>query len=189
MLFIATHTTFIFFLFLIPLLGWVIHKQSSRKTIVIVLLTALVLLLPALTGYSYVVSSGYDWLLYIFFTYGYALVLQSDDHSFLATGVISAGLLLFGLWGAFIGSFAGTTTVEKEWRVKGYKIAHLRDQGFAGGARVTYELSKYAMIPVFIKQVDLEVDKDTTNSCWVTFREEGFNFNWCTPDSSYTFKP
>ena len=83
---------------------------------------------------------------------------------------------------------AGTITIEQEWQVKGYRIQYVHDQGFSGGPLMTYQLDKYALLPIFIKNVDSKWDNDTTHSCWVKFPDEHFNFNKCHPDSSFLSK-
>lgn len=102
--------------------------------------------------------------------------------------ILSAVLFLPCLFAAFIGTMAGTLTIENEWNIKGYKVEYRRDQGFSGGPLMTYQLSKYASIPIFIKNVDSKWDSDTTRNCWIRFDDEKFNFNKCQVDSSYSSK-
>ena len=45
-----------------------------------------------------------------------------------------------------------------------YRIEYIRDQGFAGGLLMKYELHKYAMIPILITKKETVVDNDTTGS-------------------------
>ncbi|WP_212006475.1 hypothetical protein [Chitinophaga sp. HK235] len=186
--YLVRHQGFIFLFFTFPLLGWLIHQCFSKKTISYILCISLVLLLPALTGYSYVVDNAYGYLFYILLTFAYALIHKVTEYKFLPTGIISLSLFLLCVFISFMGVVAGTITVERKWKLKGYKIEYIRDQGFAGRPLMTYQLSKYAMIPIFLKHVDTKVDDDTTHTCWIKFADAGFNFNKCSPDSSGILK-
>lgn len=188
MSYIVEHPGFILFLFTFPLLGWFLHQQYPKKAIAIIFFTAIGLLLPALTGYSYVLNNAYGYLSYISLASGYAYILTTDEYKFGPTAVISVLLFLFCGFFSFIGGVAGSITVEKEWRLKGYRVTYVKDQGFAGGPLMTYQLSKYGMIPIFVKKMEVKRDDDTTGSCWIKFDEAGFNFNKCSPDSSVVVK-
>lgn len=184
MYYLVEHSAFIFWFFTFPLLGWVIHKHISKKLICYILYIALALFLPAFTGYHYVVNNGYGYLFYVLLAFGYALMHKTTEYKLLPTIIFSVVLFIFCGFTAFIGGMAGTITVEKEWKVKGFKVEYVKDQGFAGGPLMTYELSKYAVIPIFIKHVDGRRDDDTTGSCWIKFANARFDFNKCEPDSS-----
>ena len=184
MYYLVEHSAFIFWFFTFPLLGWVIHKHISKKLICYILYITLALFLPAFTGYHYVVNNGYGYLFYVLLAFGYALMHKTTEYKLLPTIIFSVVLVIFCGFTAFIGGMAGTITVEKEWKVKGFKVEYVKDQGFAGGPLMTYELSKYAVIPIFIKHVDGRRDDDTTGSCWIKFANARFDFNKCEPDSS-----
>lgn len=186
--YLVRHQTFIFLFFTFPLLGWSIHKYFSKKAISYTLIASLALLVPALTGYSYVIDNTYGYLLYLLLAGAYALMHKDKEYKFVPTVVFSAVLFLICGFLSFIGGIAGSVTVERQWNLKGYRVEYLRDQGFAGGPRLVYELSKYAAIPIFIKKVETGLDNGTTNTCWVKFPATGFNFNKCDPDSSVIIK-
>ncbi len=76
-------------------------------------------------------------------------------------------------------SMSGNQDVENSWRVRNYKVEYIKDQGFAGGALMKYEISKYALIPILTKEVDMAVDNDTTNSCLIHFTDIKMDFDKC----------
>jgi hypothetical protein len=186
--YLLKHHSFIFFFFTFPLLGWAFYEYTSKKFISYVLIVSSALLLPVFTGYAYVVDNAYGYLFYILLTFGYALMHKATKYKFPPTFIFSVVLFIACGFIGFIGGMAGTVTVDREWKLKGYKIEYVRDQGFAGGPLMTYQLSKYAVIPIFIKHVDTKVDDDTTSACWIKFADAGFNFNKCEPDSSDIIK-
>ena len=83
--------------------------------------------------------------------------------------------------GAVLGflSMVGFIRVEREWHINNYKVEYIMDQGFAGGPLMKYKLSKYSLIPIFIKELEISVDNDTLNSCNVIFHESNVTFNRC----------
>ncbi|MBO9728570.1 MAG: hypothetical protein J7623_08035 [Chitinophaga sp.] len=188
MSYIVEHSGFVLLLFTFPLLGWFLHLKYTPKVIVIILFTAIGLLLPVFTGYSYVLNNAYGYLSYISLAAGYAYFLTKGEYKFAPTGIFSLILFLFCGVLAFMGGFLGSITVEKEWRLKGYRVTYVKDQGFAGSPLLTYQLSKYGMIPIFVKEIQVKRDDDTTGSCWIEFDQAGFNFNKCSPDSSVVVK-
>jgi hypothetical protein len=181
--YLVKHSFFVFIFFSIPLSGWYIHSRLSKKSIKYILYFTIVLLLPALAGYDYIIDTAYSILTYILLTCLYALLMINSDYK--RSGTILISSLLFCICGfvSFFSQIIGFIKVENRWNVNGYRIEYVADQGFAGGARMTYELSRYAWIPLFIKHVDTQL-QDTANSCWVKFTNEGFNFNRCSIDSS-----
>ena len=186
--YIIGNPTFIFLAFTLPWLGFGLYKIDAGKLPLIILITASILLLPALTGYVYVIENFYGCLAYLIVICGYTLLLKYIARKITSTISISIILFLIGGFLAFIGAMAGTITIENQWSYKNYKIEYVRDQGFAGGPKMTYELSKYFVVPIFIKKVDSKWDNDTTTNCWVKFDDEGFNFNKCQPNKSYSIK-
>jgi hypothetical protein len=79
-----------------------------------------------------------------------------------------------------MGGFYGTISVQDEWKVKGYKIEYLKEQGFSGGPLMKYRLYKYADIPIFIRHVCTKVDTGKAKSCVVKFKYKNFSFDSCS---------
>jgi len=179
MMYVVAHPELIFFFFSFPILGWILHSSLSGTVVLYALYTSLILLLPILTGYSYVIENAYAILIYISLACGYSLTLKNNPKKILTTIIISALLFLLLGFAAFIGGMAGTVTVQQRWEIKDYEVDYVRDQGFSGGALMTYRLKKYGAIPIFIKEVDSKVDNDTTNNCIVTFEYNNVSFNKC----------
>jgi hypothetical protein len=94
--------------------------------------------------------------------------------------ILFSALLFAGLgFVAFLDSMAGSQKVQNSWRLKNYKIEYIADQGFAGGALMKYELSKYWVIPILVKKVDYSVVGDTSNNCLIHFNKAKIDFNKC----------
>ena len=182
MFFLGTHPFSIALFFTVPALAWGLTIIKEVRAIWYTLGLCIVLLLPTLTGYNYENDNIDIALLYLgssclyFFIVKYTWGnLKSKLTVFAFLGV---GFLVFCIC-AFISGFTGTTTVENVWELKGYKVEHVRDQGWAGGPLMKYELYKYGYLPLFIKHVDTKVDNDTTNNCIVKFEYKNFSFDKC----------
>jgi len=163
-------------------------QNLPQKVISYTIYISLALLLPAIPGYYYIIDSAYCILIYILLTFSYGWIVKVSTYKFLPTALFSAVLFVICGFLGFIGGMAGSVKVENEWKEKGYKVQYIRDQGFAGGPLMKYQLSKYALIPLFIKPVDTQVDDDTTSACWVRFTQANFNFDKCAPDSSIFYQ-
>lgn len=176
---------FIWVFWMLPLLGLLGYAFLSQKIIIRALLVFLVMTLPIITGYDYVITDMYGYLFYAVLICVYALLVGKIPYR----GVITVGLsfLLLGVCGVglFLSAFAGSQTNQETWFVKGYKVQSVIYRGFAGRPSKIYQLSKVGVIPVFVKVVDGRSVVDTAEICWIRFEAKRFNFNKCTPDSSY----
>jgi hypothetical protein len=182
MFFLGTHPFSIALFFTVPALAWGLAAIAKDRAIWYILGLCIVLLSPTLTGYTYENDTIVIALIYLgssclyLFIVKYALGnLKSLFTVFVFLGV---GFVVFCI-SAFISGFTGTATVEKIWETNDYKILYLKDQGWAGGSLMKYELYKYGYIPLFIKHVDTKVDNDTTNNCIVKFEYKNFSFDKC----------
>lgn len=93
---------------------------------------------------------------------------------------MTAGLLLAILgYAYFIDTMGGSQTTERKWKLDGYQIEYIKDQGFAGGPLMKYELSKFTAIPIFIKKMETVVEDDTTKNCDIRFDKSKMVFNKC----------
>lgn len=178
-MYVVEHPELILFFSTFPILGLLIKDNFSDKVILYILIAAAVLLLPALTGYSYIVSNGYAILIYISLACGYSFYLKNIIRKII--NALTTTFFLFLICGfiSFFGAMGGSITVIQKWKLNGYNIEYKQDQGFAGGALMTYRLSKYAIIPIFLKEVDSKVDNDTINRCQIKFDEEKLIFDKC----------
>lgn len=174
------HPTIIFLFFTIPFFSWGLCKWSNYKIILYTLYSSLVLLLPIVSGYTYILDNAYTLLIYIALCCGYSLFLNRVKNK--PSTVIKHSIILFIIFGviSFYGGFFGTVAIEHEWEVKNHKVQYLREQGFSGGPLFKYELYEYGHIPIFIKHVETKIDSDTTNSCVVKFEYKDFRFNKCS---------
>ncbi|NVM62925.1 hypothetical protein FHW88_001201 [Mucilaginibacter sp. SG538B] len=163
-----------------PLLGWIQKRIVSKKEIIFILFTSLIFLLPALTGYRYLNEFIYPILIWTLLSSIYAIIIKEKNKSGALTIKLSALTLVLAilLTVPFILG-AGQITVDQEWEIKGYKVKHVIDQGFAGRAAIRYELYQYGTIPMFIKMVDSKMDNDTTGNCTVKFGYKNISFNKC----------
>lgn len=186
--YISNHSIFIFFFFTFPLVSLITHRYLTKEAISYILYPCIVFLLPVLSGYSYIIENMYGFLFYISLTCIYTLCVKKFNYKIASSFILATILFFICGFLSFMGAFTGSIIVEKEWTLKKYKIQYVRDQGFSGGPLVTYQLSKYAIIPLFIKHIDTEIDNDTTQNCWIKFTDAGFNFNKCEPDSSFLKK-
>jgi MFS family permease len=174
---------FIFFLF--PIAGLVLDAILDTRKLIYILAVAGLFVSPAVTGYSYTFSWGYGLFFFLALSSGYSLISKEigDQKGKIWLAVFSSGalFLVLGLF-FFIASFSGSQTVEGEWQTEDYKIEYIRDQGFAGGPLMKYELSKYSQIPFFIKKIETRVDSDTTENCELIFEESKILFDKCDGD-------
>jgi hypothetical protein len=172
----------LFILFLTPVVGLIFDFTLDKKKVLYLLCISLFLLLPILTGYAYIISYAYQVLGLLLLSslyYFYSRQIEKRTPKIISAVIMAA--LAFCILGffAFMESMSGNQEVKNSWRVKNYKIDYIKDQGFAGGPLMKYEISKYGFIPIFIKKVDASVDDDTTNSCLVHFSDIKMDFNKC----------
>lgn len=69
MFYIFQHKLLVFFVFLIPILGWFFYLNISKKANLIVLLCAVFLFLPILFGYMYIIEESSILLIYTIVTF------------------------------------------------------------------------------------------------------------------------
>ena len=180
MLYIVAHPWMFFMFFSVPVCGLMLSRFFSTKVLYYICCISTVLLFPILTDYSYVFDNAYAYLIYIILSCLYAFMVKGSTKVVPVTIVISSVLIIIiGCITTFYTAL-GSITIEREWNSKGYKIRYIKDQGFAGGASMKYELYKYTTVPIFIEQVDAKFDTDTTGSCTVKFELAKFDFNRCS---------
>lgn len=172
----------IFWFFLFPILGLLFNLKLNKKTISRLLYLSILLFLPILTGYDYIIPHFYTFILFILLSCIWRFILNDFEKKrtkIILSSVIT--LILFVALGfiLFISVMSGYKEVVNSWKIRNFKIEYTKDQGFAGGALMTYEISKYSVIPFFIKKVDQTVDDDTTNKCIIHFNEIKLDFNTC----------
>ncbi|NIG55009.1 hypothetical protein [Chitinophaga sp. Cy-1792] len=190
MLVVAKYPIFFFLLFTIPLVGWWAYKRLSRKIITIVCLISLALLSPVIAGYYYVWNSAYVWITYVGAAFGWAFLNfvvkdKEDDRNMAASTLISVILFFLGVPVAIFGGMLAHVEQHVVWKGKGYRVTHIVEQGFAGGPKNTFELNRYAMIPIFLKRVEDEGERDSANKCWIRFGSVGLTYNSCEPDATF----
>lgn len=171
---------FVFFIF--PLVGLVLDAFFETKKLLYALGCTCLMLVPAAVGYSYTFSWGLRFFCFVGLCCLYALFSKEleDDKRKKRSALLASGFLIFLLGCfAFIDSFSGSQTVEQRWKTQEYKVEYIRDQGFAGGPKMTYELSKYSQIPFLIKKIETTVNRDTTQSCKVVFNDSKIVFDKC----------
>lgn len=176
------HGNELFILFLFPLIGLVIDLWVPKKITNYTLIISGILCLPIFTGYSYLIPWLYQIFGLIFLSVLYAL--YSNEIGKLSPKIISsaviAGLLFIILgWFSFMDSFSGYQKVVHSWKTSNYKIEYIKDQGFAGSPLMKYELSEYAVIPIFIKKIETVRRNDSADKCIITFPMNKLKFNKC----------
>ncbi|MDJ1505414.1 hypothetical protein [Xanthocytophaga agilis] len=174
MLWFWQHGNQLFILFLTPLLGLIFDYTLSKKVILYLLGTSVVLFLPIVAGYEYIIPYTVQALgltalscLYYFYSRQITQVTPKIISAILIGGL--AFIVLKHL--AFMDSMSGYQKVEKSWNVNHHKIEYIVDQGFSGRPLLKYEIRKYGLIPIVLKKVDRAYDDDTTNSCIVHFTD------------------
>lgn len=182
MLFISQHPIVLLVFFTVPVVGYFLYLKLPRKAITSALYIAIVLLIPIAFGYFYIVNFTGSVLLYIALTCGYALYAAEKGY-WLNKSLVQTAILFFILGTiSFFAMMMGDITVKGEWDFKGYKMQYVRQRGFSGAPVFTYELSRYAKIPIFIKHVDTQVAIADVNKCEVIFVKEHFTFDKCQSD-------
>jgi len=171
-----------FILFLFPLIGLFFEGKFSRRNVFWIIGISSLLLIPIFTPYTYVIPYVYRTLILMISSAFFTMFLKELGKRRLKVAcAVIASAILFVVLGffAFMDSFSGYQRVERYWRTGKYKIEYIRDQGFAGGPLLKYELSKYAFIPLFVRQIDTAVDNDAEETCTIYFSESKLSFNKC----------
>ncbi|UAY50837.1 hypothetical protein [Ferruginibacter albus] len=176
------HGNELFILFLTPIAGLIFDFFINKKATFYILGISLFLLLPLLTGYGYTIpyTPQILGLTALSCLYGFYSKQIGKKSIKIISAILFSGLLfiIFGYF-AFMNSMSGYQRVENSWTIKNYKIEYIADQGFAGGPLMKYEISKYGLIPIFIKKIDYSVDNDTTNNCLIHFTDIKMDFDKC----------
>jgi hypothetical protein len=174
------HGNQLFILFLTPIIGLIFDLSLEKKKIVYLLSISLLLLLPILTDYQYIIPYTYQVLGLVFLSclyYFYSMQIEKRTPKVVSAVIITAlAFCIFGFF-AFMNTMSGHQEVQNSWGIRNYRIEYIKDQGFAGGPLMKYEISKYGLIPIFIKKVDRSVDNDT--SCLIHFTDIKMDFDKC----------
>ena len=140
------------------------------------------LVIPVFFGYKYNFEYSNQVIGLVVFGFLYSLFSKSIEKYrskiILSVSLTAVAFCILGFF-AFISTMGGSQTVENSWRMKNYKIEYIKDQGFSGHPLMTYQISKYAAIPILIKQVDISVDNDSTNNCIIHFVDIKMDFDKC----------
>ncbi len=155
----------------------------GKRTAICILVIASVLLFPSLCGYSFITSWGYPLFAFCGLSSAYSFFSREleTNSSKIASALIGTLALFFVLGiGFFFDGFSGSQTVERKWDIDNYRIEYIKDQGFAGSPRMNYELSKYALVPIYFKKEETTLDNDTIQSCVVNFTNSGIFFDKCS---------
>jgi hypothetical protein len=154
---IAQHGRHVFIFFTFPLVGLVMDAFLETKKLIYGLVLMGILLAPAITGYSYTFSWGYYFFAFVGLCCTYSLFSKEIEEAKrkIWSAVFASGILFLVLgWFSIIDSFSGSQTVVRNWHTEDYKVEYVRDQGFAGGPLMKYELSKYSRVPFFVKRLN-----------------------------------
>ncbi|MES2616694.1 MAG: hypothetical protein V4613_02385 [Bacteroidota bacterium] len=182
MIWLFEHGKQLFILFAFPLLGLAFDYMSTKKTIVYTLIISLILFSPILFGYSYIASWVYPLLGLMGLGSAYALYsrqIEAKTPKIISAAIISGLLFLILSFFMVMDVLSGSLTVENKWNINKYKIEYQRDQGFAGGPLMKYELSEYGFIPIFIKKVEITEERDTVYQCEIPFVKSKIIFDKC----------
>lgn len=176
------HGTELFPLFLAPFIGLLLERKLSRRWLTGLLLTSAVLLLPLLAGYRYVVPYVDRILELLLAACVYAFCSAAIKNRAVKNTValLSSGLAFcLLLFCAFMDGMSGYETVEGRWRSGRHVVEAIVDQGFSGRPSRTYELSRYALVPLLLKTEGREWVSDTDKRCRIIFKDAGVEFDRC----------
>ena len=178
-----------FILFLFPLIGLLFERLLSRRNVFWIIGISFLLLIPIFTPYTYVVPYAFRTLILIMVSASFTVFLGNlGKRNVKVICAVILTVVLFVVLGflSFMDSFSGSRRVERSWHTGRYRIEYIVGQGFSGRPGLTYELSKYTLIPLLIRHIDTTVDSDTANSCVLYFSESELFFNKC--DGTVTHK-
>jgi len=150
----------------------------------IIILVSSVLLLPFLTGYDFILSWLYELCVTIiiggFFSF---FVKDMTKNSQKITTSIIISLLLFIILGAIaaIDAFTGYQKTENKWTKNSYTVKYIRDQGFAGGPLMKYEVHHSPILGLYNKKIQTISDhSEKFNECILIFDKANVQFDKCT---------
>jgi hypothetical protein len=167
--------------FIVPIVGLIIEAFISRKVALYIFILSCLFLSPNLIGYSYIIPWASQIVTLLGLSSAYSLCSRSIEKNKITVAVIFSVFLFIVLAiGTFVKEFSGIRTIENKWDIGEYRIDYIRDQGFAGGPLMKYELHEYAMIPILIEKKETVIDNDTTGSCEVFFVESKIVFDKCS---------
>ncbi|MCH2235590.1 MAG: hypothetical protein MK078_15220 [Crocinitomicaceae bacterium] len=141
-----------------------------------------ILFAPIFNGYLYIITWLYQLFGLVLLGGLYSLFsknLKEMTYKILTSVLLSGFLLILLGWFSFMDSFGGNQKVLQTWETDNYKIEYIKDQGFAGGPLMKYELSVYSSIPIFIKKIETARKDEMEDKCIVIFPESELIFNKC----------
>ena len=124
------HGNQLFILFLTPVVGLIFDFTLDRRKILYLLCISTLLLLPILTGYTYIIPYAYQILgLLLLSCIYYFYSRQIKKRAPKITSAVIIGGLAFCVLGffAFMDSMSGNQDVENSWRVRNYKVEYIKD--------------------------------------------------------------
>ncbi len=183
MLEIILHAKELFVLFLFPALGYYFDLKLSKNKRTYIFILGFLILIPIILGYDYIFG-------YLINTISYLIILASFYSLFsgeietkkrkIMTSYTLCFLLFFGMgFFLFLNMFSGYQKTESTWKIEKYKIDYIRDQGFAGGPLMKYQLKKYTFIPILSKTIETSTKQDSLNKCIVYFDKSQLIFDKC----------
>lgn len=146
------------------------------------LMTSLVLILPAFSGYDFIIDWFYEFCLMLIFASGYYFVvvnMRSKALKSLLSFLLSLFILLSLVFVAFTNGFFGGERIHNTWRSEGYKIEEVESYGFSGRSVYYYRLVDSPFFGLFNKTVDSKNVElfNVENNFINDFESEGVTFN------------
>jgi hypothetical protein len=151
-----------FLLGIFPFLGILFEKLLSAKTVLLILLGALILLSPYATAYRYTYY-GVDMVLFLLIlSSAYSFIsrqIKKDIPKFI-TAFVSAAFLtfIFGLT-HFLLTFTHSKMSERKLTIDGYEIECVEENIAFEDPLARYHLNKLCKIPILKKRLETVVDK------------------------------
>ena len=166
-----------------PILGLIFQYIFSRKQITKIIIVSAVILLPIVTGYDFVISWLYELCITTiiggFFSY-FLKGMNKNVHKTVTSLIVS--ILLFIILGfiAFLDAFAGYQEIEEKWTDNSYTVEYIRDQGFAGGPLMKYEVYHTPLFGLYNKKIQtITHHSEKYKDCILIFEKAKVEFDKC----------
>jgi len=171
-------------LILFPLLGFLFNLFLNLKLQKFILITFCVLFSPSFFGYHLIIDWFNEFCFMMILAVGFSHFLISygkDNARALLTFVLSGFLFVAISFATFFDTFGGYQKIEATWRNGFYKIKYVRDQGFAGGPLMKYELHHSILWGLYDRKIQtLRIESSEPDSnCILLFEKKDITFDKC----------
>jgi hypothetical protein len=181
--FFVHHGLGLFLLAIFPCLGLLLEITISSKVILYILILASILLSPILMGYKYIIPSGYNLSILLILAVLYSFLSRKIKNlSFKIIIPLLSSIVLtiiLSIYALFMKEINAHQLAKIKWNVDGYQVVYIYEKKHLENAIKKYELNEFASLPIFIKKIEVVIEKESFIDCKINFQKSQIVFDKC----------